>query len=127
MQVARIGHSTNVTGTDFDRNRDMPSHPMVARYDRLQEFRQLEHIAHSSFYFSSTYLILPSHGRTFNGTIHKRHHYYYREKSIRSFLPSNQLHSVLESDVPEEVAHALLVVDPPDALRQQDRDVHSLF
>ena len=39
------------------------------------------------------------------------------------FLP----HLVLESDVPEEVAHALLVVDPPDALRQQDRDVHGLF
>ena len=82
-----------------------------------------EHIVHSKFYFSSTNNILPSH----NGTIHKRHHYYYREKSIRSFLPSNQLHSVLESDVPEEVAHALLVVDPPDALRQQDRDVHGLF
>ena len=65
--------------------------------------------------------------RSYNRKIHKRHHYYYREKSIRSFLPSNQLHSVLESDVPEEVAHALLVVDPPDALRQQDRDVHGLF
>ena len=37
------------------------------------------------------------------------------------------LHLVLKSDVPEEVAHALLVVDPPDALRQQDRDVHGLL
>ena len=37
------------------------------------------------------------------------------------------LHSVLESDVPEEVAHALLVMDPPDALRQQDRNVHGLL
>ena len=49
-----------------------------------------------------------------------------RNQSVPFFL-QNQLHSVLESDVPEEVAHALLVVDPPDALRQQDRDVHGLF
>ena len=34
--------------------------------------------------------------------------------------------SVLHGDIPEQVAHALLVVDPSDGLRQQDGDVHSL-
>ena len=34
--------------------------------------------------------------------------------------------SVLHGDIPEEVAHALLVVDPSDGLCQEDRDVHGL-
>ncbi len=33
------------------------------------------------------------------------------------------LSSVLERNVPEQVAHALLVVDPPDCLGEQDGDV----
>ena len=34
--------------------------------------------------------------------------------------------SVLHGDIPEQVAHAFLVVDPPDGLCQQDGDVHRL-